>query len=238
MSDMILAFETSTDVCSVAFQNAEGEIFEKRIQGRSVHSSHVFLFSGELMKEHNFQVTDLDAVLVSNGPGSYTGLRIAVSAIKGMLFETDVKVVAVNTLAGFAGGLLDYDEQHQIHAIIDARRTHLYHQIFWCENGKLYTRTTPEVKEIRAVEKQLRFHDALIGTGSLRISPESLQNMRVFGSDNISAKNLIRIYNNQPEAPFLMEVSKEALDPDYINNSQVNNNASQANPQKNNEKDN
>ena len=223
---MILAFETSTDVCSVAYQNREGELFEKRIQGRGVHSSHVFIYAGEFMKEHDFQITDLDAVLVSNGPGSYTGLRIAVSAIKGMLFGTDVKVIAINTLAGFAGALLDIEEEHQIHAIIDARRTHLYHQTFWCENGQLFTASKPEIKEIRAVEKQLRFRDAIVGTGVNRISPEALQNNLVFGSESISAKNLIRLYTSQPQAPYLSVVSKEDLDPDYVNNNQVNNNAS------------
>ena len=223
MSKQILAFETSTDICSVAYQNQDGEIFEKRIQGRSVHSSHVFLFAQELMKEHCFTIPDLAAVLVSSGPGSYTGLRIAVSAIKGMLFETHVKVVAINTLAGFAGALLDVDDEHQIHAVIDARRTHLYHQVFWCENGVLFTKTSPKVQEIRAVEMQLRFHDSIIGTGLHRLSPESLQNMRVYGSDSISAKNLLRIYNNHPEAPFFTEVSIEALDPMYINNNQLNN---------------
>ena len=79
---MILAYETSTQVCSVAFLNNEGEIFQKRITGRSVHSDHVFLFTEELINEHAFNIGDLEAVLVSNGPGSYTGLRIAASAIK------------------------------------------------------------------------------------------------------------------------------------------------------------
>lgn len=84
---MILAYETSTDVCSVAFQNEEGAIFEKRIQGRSVHSDSLFLFTQEIMKEHNLSIDQIEHVLVSIGPGSYTGLRIAASAIKGIFFS-------------------------------------------------------------------------------------------------------------------------------------------------------
>ena len=60
---MILAYETSTNICSVAFQNAEGEVFEKLIQGRSVHSDNLFLFTQQLMKEHDFKIEDLNAVL-------------------------------------------------------------------------------------------------------------------------------------------------------------------------------
>ena len=125
---MILAYETSTNICSVAFQNAEGEVFEKRIQGRSVHSDNLFLFTQQLTKEHDFKIEDLDAVLVSNGPGSYTGLRIAASAIKGIVFGKDVNLFACNTLASFA--MAKENNSRAIHSIIDARRTHVYHQAF------------------------------------------------------------------------------------------------------------
>ena len=225
MSKKLLAIETSTDVCSVAFQNAEGELFEKRTQGRSVHSDHVFLFTQQLMAEHQFAIPELDAVLVSNGPGSYTGLRIAVSAIKGMLFGTDVEVIAVNTLAGFAGSLVEEDATHTIHAIIDARRTHVYHQVFWSEDELLFTKTKPEVKEIAVFEKELRIGHLVVGTGLNRISPESLQGVKLFGSENIAATHLLHLYNHQPAASFFTLVDLETLDPDYITINQVNNSA-------------
>ena len=53
---MILAYETSTDVCSVAFQNEEGAIFERRIQGRSVHSDSLFLFTQEIIREQKISI--------------------------------------------------------------------------------------------------------------------------------------------------------------------------------------
>lgn len=67
MIKKILAYETTTNICSVAFQNTDGKVFEKRIQGRSVHSDNLFMFTQELMKEHDFKIEDLNAVLVSNG---------------------------------------------------------------------------------------------------------------------------------------------------------------------------
>src|SRR5699024_2547399 len=89
-NQMLLALETATNVCSVAFCNEEGDVFEKRIDKRGSHSEQVFLFIEELMNEHDFKIEDLEAVLVSEGPGSYTGLRIGASAVKGLLFQSGV----------------------------------------------------------------------------------------------------------------------------------------------------
>jgi tRNA threonylcarbamoyl adenosine modification protein YeaZ len=124
--DKILAIETATNICSVCFQDETGEVHEKRTERKGSHSELLFLFVKELKTEHSFEFSDLDAVLVSTGPGSYTGLRIAASAVKGMFFGLDVAIYAGNTLAGFAQSL----EKGTVHAVINARRKHLYHQQF------------------------------------------------------------------------------------------------------------
>jgi tRNA threonylcarbamoyl adenosine modification protein YeaZ len=72
---MILAIETATNICSVCFQDNEGKVFEKRTERKGSHSELLFLFIRELMTEYSFKMSDLDSVLVSTGPGSYTGLR-------------------------------------------------------------------------------------------------------------------------------------------------------------------
>lgn len=220
---MILAYETSTDVCSVAYQNAEGEIFEKRIQGRSVHSDNLFLFTQELINEHDFSINQIKTVLVSNGPGSYTGLRIAASAIKGIFFQSDVEVLAVNTLAGFAASLLG-KEDGIVHAIIDARRTHVYYQRFEL-NDRMIAKSALSLIEINELENQLESGQKIVGTGFNRINPEKLKGIEVFNSDSIRASNLIELFNQLPHSEFFDKTSLEALDPNYITNSQVNNSA-------------
>lgn len=217
---MILAYETSTDICSVAFQNQDGKIFEKRIQGRSVHSDHLFLFTQELMDEHRFSIDQIGTVLVSNGPGSYTGLRIAASAIKGVFFQSKVDVIAVNTLAGFAAALLDHKEEI-IHSIIDARRVHVYHQAFEVTDG-LKSISELAVMEITALEEDLHPRQKIIGTGLNRINPEKLRSVELFDSAYISADNLIRLFNHQPESEFFEKTTLEELNPNYITSSQVN----------------
>ncbi|MEP1150744.1 MAG: tRNA (adenosine(37)-N6)-threonylcarbamoyltransferase complex dimerization subunit type 1 TsaB [Balneola sp.] len=218
---MILAYETSTNICSVAFLDDDGEVFEKRVQGRSVHSDNVFLFTQELMKEHGFKINDLEAVLTSNGPGSYTGLRIAASALKGLLFGTDVALFAINTLASFAMGT-DAKSGETVHAIIDARRTHLYVQSF--EVGELLsTRSKAEVMEISDFQNRTKEEDHIIGTGIGRISGDTLEDIKTYDESHISARSLIKLYKLPNFGEYGIKTEPEALDPNYISSSQVNN---------------
>ncbi len=220
---MILAFETSTDVCSVAYQDSDGKTFEKRIQGRSVHSDNLFLFTQDLMKDHGFTIDQIKTALVSIGPGSYTGLRIAASAIKGIFFQSNVDVLAVNTLAGFAASQLS-SFKGIVHSIIDARRTHVYHQKYEV-NDRLMAITKMDVIEISDLEDQLESGQKLVGTGIQRINQEKLARVEVFGSESIRANNLIDLYNILPESEFFEKTTLEELDPNYITSSQVNNSA-------------
>ncbi len=218
-TSMILAIETATDICSVAFQNPEGEIFEKRIKGRSVHSDHLFLFIEELREQHDFKVQDLDAVLVSNGPGSYTGLRIAASAVKGLLFGLDVGLYACGTLSAFAAGV---EEEGVIHAIIDARRTHLYHRAFARTGGRLKALGDARVREIQEVEREINAGDHVTGTGIGRLSTPVIQRIEKHGAEKISAANLIHLFTGSGSSYFT-RTEPEELDPVYLSNNQVNN---------------
>ncbi len=103
----VLAIETATPACSVALRLADGTIHERTAEGKGVHSELTFVFINELLALEKMEVADLGAVVVSAGPGSYTGLRVASSAVKGLLFQTDVPLYACNTLAGIAMGVLE-----------------------------------------------------------------------------------------------------------------------------------
>lgn len=218
---MILAYETSTDICSVAFQNVEGEIHEKRIQGRSVHSDHLFLFTQALMEKHGFAIDQIDNVLVSNGPGSYTGLRIAASAIKGIFFDSVANIYATNTLAGIAASQLEKSGK-TVHAIIDARRSHVYHQQFHI-NKLMVPQSEMKLLEIDTFEATLTEADIVVGTGLNRLNPTNLEGIETYSTDVISAQNLIQLFNHQSESEFFDKTDLEALDPNYITSSQVNN---------------
>ncbi len=219
---MILALETATNVCSVAFCDESGVVHERHTNKRGTHSEQLFLFIEELKKEHQFSVGDLDAVLVSQGPGSYTGLRISASAVKGLLFGTDVPLYGINTLASFAMGAHDeYPKAERIHSIIDARRVHVYHQQFKINDDELTSEDEVEVIPIEAFEKMVRSGDAIIGTGLKRIDQSVLKNVRTFGADEISATSLIMLYR-AVFSDFYQQEDPESFEPKYYTSNQVN----------------
>lgn len=218
---MILALETATKICSVAFSDNSGSVFEKRIEQHGSHSEQLFLFIEELQDEHNFTVPDLDAVLVSEGPGSYTGLRISASAVKGLLFQTEIPLFGINTLASFAMGTLETDTPIKtIHSIIDARRVHVYHQRFKYEGGKLYFDDEVEVIPIEAFEKMVRSGHAIAGTGLERVDKTVRRKAKIFGADNISASSMIKLFNSGADQ-FYHKTDPELFDPKYYTSNQI-----------------
>ena len=97
---LILSIETGTDICSVALAN-DGELMALREsdEGRD-HAKKVALFVDELLRETGVQPSDLDAIAVGKGPGSYTGLRIGVSFAKGFARSLGIPMIDVNHLQG------------------------------------------------------------------------------------------------------------------------------------------
>jgi tRNA threonylcarbamoyl adenosine modification protein YeaZ len=218
---MLLALETATNVCSVAYCDESGDIYEQRTNERGTHSEQLFLFIEQLQDEHNFRIKDLDAVLVSEGPGSYTGLRISASAVKGFLFQTKVPLVGINTLASFAmQASRENPKVNRIHSIIDARRVHVYHQQFTFTDRTLSTEDEVEVIPIKAFEKMLRKGDMVIGTGLDRIDQQVLAKATTSGITSITAKSLIKLYQ-AGFSDFYREDDPELFEPKYYTSNQV-----------------
>src|SRR5690606_35605448 len=102
----ILQIETATPVCSVAISVNGNTIALKEEKAPNIHAASLTLFIAETMKIAGLNYKDLDAIAVSNRPGSYTGLRIGVSTAKGLCFALDKPLVAINTLEIMANGYL------------------------------------------------------------------------------------------------------------------------------------
>ena len=144
---LILSIETGTDICSVALAN-DGELMALREsdEGRD-HAKKVALFVDELLKETGVQPTDLDAIAIGKGPGSYTGLRIGVSFAKGMCYALNIPLIAVGSLDAltevaredYDAGILDIEDAEWANAnlcpMVDARRMEVYSQIFNTEGS-------------------------------------------------------------------------------------------------------
>ena len=131
MNPTILYIETATDVCSVALSRGTEIIGLKEEAGGNNHAKHLLPFVDEVLKQGSCTVQDLNGVVVSIGPGSYTGLRIGVSTAKGIAYTAGIPVMAVSTLESIAQGAKQLwsessDEQPHIVPMIDARRMEVF----------------------------------------------------------------------------------------------------------------
>ena len=98
----ILCIETSTTVCSVCVTANEQVISFREINNGFTHSENLHVFIEEVLKEANLTLAQINAVAVSKGPGSYTGLRIGVSAAKGLCYALNIPLISVDTLQSMA----------------------------------------------------------------------------------------------------------------------------------------
>lgn len=125
----ILNLETATKNCSVALAKEGKTIIYKEIadEGYS-HAERLHVFIEEVIKEAGISVNDLAAIAVSKGPGSYTGLRIGVSAAKGLCYALGIPLIAVDTLQILASQT--NISEGLIVPMLDARRMEVYSAVF------------------------------------------------------------------------------------------------------------
>ena len=129
----ILIIETSTDVCSVAISDSGQVIFNKEDHSGPNHAVKLGVYVDEALDFLDSHGLPLEAVAVSCGPGSYTGLRIGVSMAKGICYGRGVKLIAVPTLELMAVPVLlgehPEDEDALIVPMLDARRMEVYAEV-------------------------------------------------------------------------------------------------------------
>ncbi|MEL6484927.1 MAG: tRNA (adenosine(37)-N6)-threonylcarbamoyltransferase complex dimerization subunit type 1 TsaB [Bacteroidota bacterium] len=138
----ILNLETATTNCSVsAFENMDLALLKENNAQSYSHSEQLHVFIQEVMSELGWSFSQLDAVAISKGPGSYTGLRIGVSAAKGLCFSVDVPLISVPTLQSMATQVSVGDHEVVI-PVLDARRMEVY--------SAVYDENHEEIRETRA----------------------------------------------------------------------------------------
>lgn len=126
---LILHIETSTNVCSIALSENGTCLFSKSNADGMNHAALLSVFIAEAMELLKTTTNKLDAVAVSSGPGSYTGLRIGVSTAKGLCYGLDIPLIAVSTLEVLTTQALnsvDKTEKVLFCPMIDARRMEVY----------------------------------------------------------------------------------------------------------------
>ena len=164
---LILAFETSAKAASVALTE-NGRLLGESYQNTGLtHSQTLMVMAEDLLKQCGKAVSDLTAVAVAEGPGSFTGVRIGVTAAKGLSWGGEKPCYGVSTLEAMALSLGVY--QGYICACMDARRSQVYNALFYVNRG-----TMERISEDRAIAlselseelKKLAGPIFLVGDGS------------------------------------------------------------------------
>ena len=161
--ERIILIETSTALCSVALAEDGAVTAYRESSAPKAHASLTAVFIQELLSERELTLADCDAVCVSMGPGSYTGLRVGVSTAKGLCFGSGKPLLAVGTLDTLVAQAAS--DARFIIPMIDARRMEVYTAVF--ENGRQITETAPAIIDENSFAEYLEQGPCLfIGDGA------------------------------------------------------------------------
>lgn len=128
---LILNIETSTTLCSVSLAKAGKILASKEVNEGYTHAENLHVFIEEVLTIAKISAKDLNAVAVGSGPGSYTGLRIGVSAAKGLAYALQIPLIAINTLQIMSAMATRESKSDGLFcAMLDARRMEVYTAIF------------------------------------------------------------------------------------------------------------
>lgn len=206
---IILQIETATTSCSVALSRNGDILAFKEINSRNVHAEVITLYIDELMKTEGIGYAQLDAVAVSCGPGSYTGLRIGVSTAKGLCYAIGKPLIAVETLAAMANGIVaknSISTDVLLCPMIDARRMEVFTAVF-DQKGYAIKPTSADIIDGDSFADMLATHEILFfGDGAAKCQAAL--------SGNTNAKFITDFANS---AVDMTEISaRKFLDKDFV----------------------
>lgn len=183
----ILSIETTTTNCSVSLsKNGETLHLKEDDNNGFSHAEKLHVYIDEVLTSARLTIKDLDAIAVSKGPGSYTGLRIGVSAAKGLCFALNIPLIAIPTLEALAHQVKK--DEGFIAPVLDARRMEVY--------SAVYSYDYQEINEVEAkILDELSYAD-LLENNNMYFVGSGVQKMK----DIILHKNANFIENKLPSA--------------------------------------
>ena len=193
----ILLIETATPVCSVALSENSNLLQLRETSEKNSHSGAITIFIDEVMKAAGMAYAELDAVAVSMGPGSYTGLRIGVSTAKGICYATDKPLIAISTLQAMAIGAQKGTPSRGTPSLfcpmIDARRMEVYNALFNSDMSVFREIKAEVITESSFKEELDHFQVFFFGNGAEKCKSvlESRQNAIFLDDFSVSAASMI-----------------------------------------------
>lgn len=166
----VLAIDTALDACSAAVLDSDRAaiVASETLSMRRGHAEAVMPLIARVMDRAAIEFGELDRIAVTTGPGSFTGLRVGISAARGIALAADKPAIGLTTLAAFAAPHIAEDDALPVVAAIDARHDHVYLQVFG-SGGR--TLVAPKIASLReAVRAALSGPARIVGSGASLIA--------------------------------------------------------------------
>ena len=222
---MLLSIDASAVTASVALTDNDCVIKIEFVNAGLTHSETLLPMVKRVMEGHSF--SELDAIAVTAGPGSFTGVRIGIATVKGIAFNDNIPCISVSTLEAIAHNFVD--ENCIVCAVMDARRMQFYNALFKVENGKVQRLCDDRAISIEDLRKELSALDNVVIAGDgarLCFDNINLDNVKIADDDKIyqnavgvslcsngkptvSAKELMPIYLRLSQAERELKLKKE-----------------------------
>ena len=158
---MILSVDSSAVTASVALTDGDKIIKSEFVNAGLTHSETLLPMIKRVMSGYDFE--DLDAIAITAGPGSFTGVRIGVATVKGLAFNADIPCISVSTLEAIAYNFTD--KNAVVCALMDARRMQFYNAVFKVENGVVTRLCEDRAISIDDLRKELSQYESVILAG-------------------------------------------------------------------------
>ncbi len=210
----ILALETCTSVCSVALWDGE-RLHEQMLESERSHSQQLLPMLARLLAEAGLNISAIDAIACTRGPGAFTGLRIGVGVAKGLAYGQDLPIYAVSSLAALAAGVIRAEpDARRICALLDARMGELYAAEFDVIDGYPCLLGSEQLTDIDALVVD---NQCFAGTGALAYQAQLRAKQAHLSSVQFpTAADVIRLVRAGREKQQITATTAAALAPVYL----------------------
>ena len=195
-NNKILCIDTTSEFCSISLFENKILIENRNSKIERSHSKLIIKLIDDILTNNKLKAKELDAFSISKGPGSYTGLRIGLSSIKGFCYALDKPLIALNTLKVLAESALEYieDKDSILCPMIDARRMEVYTKTFNYKLNEL-TKDQALILEKDSFENYKDKNVYFFGDGSYKFK------------EIVNKKNFIFLNNINPNSKFMGQLS-------------------------------
>ncbi|MPQ43560.1 tRNA (adenosine(37)-N6)-threonylcarbamoyltransferase complex dimerization subunit type 1 TsaB [Clostridium tarantellae] len=207
---IVLGVDSSSSTATCALISEKGVLGEINLNDKKQHSVLIMDMIDRLLKDCNLTIKDIDGFAISEGPGSFTGLRIGMATLKGLSFGTNKPCVSISSLKGLAYNVINFTGI--ICPIIDALRNNVYTCLYKFENGELISLTDSDCLSLDELIELLQEKDEPI-----MFLGDGVQKHKQTLSEKVRNTYFAPITSNYPKASSICSLALPLLQEGFFN---------------------